>query len=44
VTKERMIARITYAPSDAIPATVLQQNDPAGILITKYDVAKDGPQ
>lgn len=44
VTKERMIARITYAPSDAIPATILQQYDPAGILITKYDVAKDGPQ
>ena len=44
VTKERMIARITYAPSDAIPTTILQQYDPAGILITKYDVAKDGPQ
>jgi type IV secretory pathway component VirB8 len=44
VTKERMIARITYVPSDAIPATVLQQYDPAGILITKYDAAKDGPQ
>ena len=44
VTKERMIARITYTPSDAIPAIILQQDDPAGILITKYDVAKDGPQ
>ena len=43
-TTERMIARITYAPSDAIPATILQQYDPASILITKYDVAKDGPQ
>jgi type IV secretory pathway component VirB8 len=44
VTKERMIARITYAPSDTIPVTILQQYDPAGILITKYDVARDGPQ
>jgi type IV secretion system protein VirB8 len=41
-SRERMIARITYAPSQAIPVTVLQQYDPAGILITKYDVVRDG--
>ena len=39
-----MIARVTYAPSGKIPITVRQQYDPAGILITKYDVARNGPQ
>lgn len=44
VKREPMIARITYAPSGKIPITVRQQYDPAGILITKYDVARNGPQ
>ena len=44
VKREHMIARVTYAPSGKIPITVRQQYDPAGILITNYDVARNGPQ
>ena len=44
IETDPMIARITYVPSRKIPITVLQQYDPAGVLITKYDVARNGPQ
>jgi len=44
VKREPMIARITFAPSGKIPIAVRQQYDPAGILVTKYDVARNGPQ